>query len=78
MGTGIACAVMFSAGIFMAVVGATGLRITGLPFSVPAILSLSFTALVVEGLVLAFRRKPPRWTIPPHLRDGRDRVGMSV
>lgn len=75
MGTGIACAVMFSAGIFMAVVGATGLRITGLPFYVPAILSLSFTAVIVAGLVLAFLRKPPRWAIAPHLREDHARSG---
>lgn len=44
------------------------IRFRGLPFFTPALVVLLVVGITAAGLILAFRRRPPRWAVPRRLR----------
>lgn len=72
LGTGIVCVTWLALLVFAGVAASVGLRFSGLPFYTPALVMLVIVTLTAVGLVLAFQRHPPRWTVAPHLRGARE------
>lgn len=72
MGTGLVSVLWLGLLVFAAIAEVLELRVSGSPSYTPAVIVLMIVGVTAAGLVLAFRKSPPRWAVPAHLRGESD------